>query len=261
VSLHPPHVRQYVPPSDEAMAESRAALAQRRAEQDAAREAARPARRAAVLAGPALRDVDAAVDCWCSCHPRPADPGLHDGGRSCGCQDSEEDRVARIQAFRDLLDDLDEDTDGASRYYDEQRHLVAAEAEALGVEARIEAWWAPHVVVGVCDGRGFYLRERHGSYQVTIAADDDPGSDPWRAEPTVPSIDIAAGDECELEEGGAFSWVVAVRVAVRAVRTALARNTCEHRRVGAEPFCPSCGVRLADADAWRWTTVRTDDPT
>lgn len=46
------------------------------------------------------------------------------------------------------------------QFYRQQRELVAAEAEALGVEARVEVWAAPFVVVGVCDGRGFYLRER-----------------------------------------------------------------------------------------------------
>ena len=140
------------------------------------------------------------------------------------------------------------------RYFREQWELVAAEAEALGVEASIKVWGAPHVVVGVCDGRGFYLRERHGSYRVTIAADDDPGSDPWFAEPTEPSIDIAEGDECELEDDGRFSWVITLRVAVQAVRTAIARNACEHRRIGSEPFCPTCGVCIDDAPLWRWTT-------
>ncbi len=165
-----------------------------------------------------------------------------------------------MEAFRTMWnEDIEQEYLAEERYFAEQRELVAAEAEALGVEASIQVWGAPHVIVGVCDGRGFYLRERHGSYRVTIATDDDPGSDPWIAEPTEPSIDIAAGDEYELEEDGRFSWVITLRVAVQAVRTAVARNACDHRRVESEPFCPTCGVRIDDAAAWRWTASGNDE--
>jgi hypothetical protein len=95
---------------------------------------------------------------------------------------------------------------------------------------------------------------------VTIAPDEDPGSDPWTAEPTVPSIDVAAGDDSELDDDGAFAPAAALRLTVRAVRTALARNACEHRQVGSEPHCPRCGVRLDEADVWRWAGATDDDP-
>ncbi len=254
MSLHPPHVRQYVPPSEEEAAASRAAFERDRSEREALREAARPARRAAILAGPVLRDVEAAVECPCSCHPRPAELDRHDGGQDCPCQETEDERAARMKAFRDVWnEDIEQEYLAEERYFDEQRELVAAESEALGVEASIQVWAAPHVIVGVCDGRGFYLRERHGSYRVTIAADDDPGSDPWIAEPTKPSIDIAHGDESELDDDGRFSWVITLGVAVQAVRTAARRNACKHRRIDSEPFCPTCGVRIDDADVWRWS--------
>ncbi len=246
-------MRQYVSPSNEEVAESRASFEQCRAEMDALREAARPARRVAILAGPALRDVDTAVDCMCSCHPRPADVHLHDGGQSCRCQETEAEHAARRETILKQWSELSEDFADEERFDRQQRQLVAEEAAALGVEARIEVWAAPFVVVGVCDGRGFYLRERHGSYRVTIAPDEDPGSNPWAAEPTEPSIDIAAGDDSELQEDGRFSRAVALRVAVQTVRTALARNACDHRSVDSEPYCPSCGVRLEDAEVWRWT--------
>lgn len=166
-----------------------------------------------------------------------------------------------MKAFREVWNaDIEQEYIAEERYFQKKRERVAAEAEALGVEASIQVWAAPHVIVGICDGRGFYLRERHGSYRVTIAPDGDPGSDPWVAEPTEPSIDIAGGDECELESEGRFSWVVALRVAVQAVRTAVARNACGHRRIGSEPFCPSCGVRIEDADAWRWKSSENDKP-
>lgn len=254
MSLHPPYLRQYVPPSEEEAAESRAAFERDRAERQAARDAARPARRAAIVAGPVLRDVEAAVECLCSCHPRPAEFDRHGGGQSCPCQETEDGRAVRMARFREVWnEDIEQEYLDEERYFQEQRELVAAEAKALGVEAGIQVWAAPHVLVGLCDGRGFYLRERHGSYRVTIAPDNDPGSDPWFADPTAPSIDIADGDEHELEHDGRFSWVVALRAAVQAVRTAVARNTCRHRRIGSEPFCPSCGVRVGEADAWRWS--------
>ncbi|MCC5951143.1 MAG: hypothetical protein JJU45_03510 [Acidimicrobiia bacterium] len=261
MSVHPPIVRRFVPPSDEELAESRAAFERRRAEAEAARAAARPARRAAILAGPPLRDVNAAVDCRCGCHPRPADVGHHDGGRACPCQESEAERSARRTSFLAAWSALAEHGADEERAHGERQERFDATAVALGVDARIEVGAAPFVIVGVCDGRGFYLRERHGSYRVTIAPDDDPGADPWATEPTEASIDVAAGDACELDDDGAFSPAGALRVAVGAVRTALARNTCDHQPVEAEPYCPRCGVPLAESEAWRWSTTPSDGPT
>ncbi len=251
--VHPPQVRRFVPPPDEQVTASRAAFEARRAEEEAARVAARPARRAAILAGPALRDVQAAVDCLCSCHPRPANGDLHDGGQSCHCQETEAERASHAQSFREMLTALAETSEEAERFGRDRQARFDAEARVLGVEARIQVGAAPFVISGICDGRGFYLRERHGVYRVTISPDHDPGADAWAADPTETSIDIAAGIEGELEEDGRFSPAAALRVAVRAVRTALARNRCAHRRVGSDPYCPSCGVPLAEADAWRWS--------
>ncbi|MGH3444566.1 MAG: hypothetical protein ACRDPB_04250, partial [Nocardioidaceae bacterium] len=57
---------------------------------------------------------------------------------------------------------------------------------------------APFVITGRVDGRGFYLRERHGSYTVTVASDDDPGADPWGRPADQMTLDIAEGDESDL---------------------------------------------------------------
>jgi hypothetical protein len=258
--VHPPIVRRFVPPSEEELAASRAAFERRRAEADATREAARPARRAAVLAGPVLRDVEAAVDCRCACHPRPGDVELHNGGRSCPCQETEAERAHRREASREAWSALADEFADEELFFEDRRSRFDAEADALGVEARIQVWAAPFVIVGVCDGRGFYLRERHGAYRVTIAPDEDPGSDPWAAAATEPSIDVAAGDDSELADDGAFSPAAALRVAVGAVRTALARNACEHRQIESESYCPSCGVLLAEVGAWRWSPPNRDRP-
>lgn len=81
--VHPPIVRRFVPPTQEQIAESRSEAEKIRADAQAEREASRPARRAALAAGPGLRDIESALECHCSCHPRPADAELHDGGVSC----------------------------------------------------------------------------------------------------------------------------------------------------------------------------------
>lgn len=247
MAVHPPIARRLVPLTEAERAEHAAEAARRRAEVAAARTAGEPARRAAILAGPPLRDVDAAVACRCSCHPRPADPDRHDGGATCSCQlTPEERRQIRDELFADLPDD--------GGYWDEVHGRLeadlAAEAAALGVEATLTATFAPFVITGTCDGRAFYLRERHGSYRVTIATDDDPTADPWRAEASVPSIDVAGGDEHELCDADGLSGAVALRAAVDAVRTTLARSRCTHR-TDAGPYCPGCGVALVEADAWR----------
>lgn len=253
MSTHPPVVRRYVPPSEEEAEASRVRAERQQAEWQSARAAGRPTRRAALVAGPVLRDVDGAAECHCACHPRPADLALHDGGPSCPCQDSEADRIARRAAALSALAELAESFQDEELALDERRTRFAAEADSLGVTARIAVWAAPFVIVGTCDGRGFYLRERHGHYRVTIAGDDDPTSNPWVADPTEASIDVAAGDERELTDGTRRSDAVALRVAVDAVRTALARNDCTHPAVADEPHCPSCGVRISEADAWRWS--------
>lgn len=176
--VHPPVVRCFVAPTEEQLSESRASAERIRAEVQAKRELSRPARRAAILAGPTLRAPDAAVECPCACHPRPADDGLHNGGVSCRCQDTDEQREARSRAFRETWATLVDGFAEGNNSREEQQVRFDAEAVALGVEARVEVTAAPFVIVGTCDGRGFYLRERHGTYRVTIAPERDPGSDP-----------------------------------------------------------------------------------
>jgi hypothetical protein len=221
-------------------------------------EAARPARRAAILTGPLLRDVEAAVDCRCGCHPRPAEVDLHDGGRACSCQLTPDERVEQNRSFFEALAEISEEQSGPGSPWDRRREAFAAEAEALGVDAHIEIVGAPFVIVGNCDGRGFYLRERHGSYRVTIAPDDDPAADPWSAGITRSSIDVASGDEGDFDEDGAFSTTRALRIAVTSVRTALGRNCCAHGSAAADDaFCSECGVPMADVDAWRWSSQET----
>lgn len=243
-----PYVHRWVPPTDAEMEETRRQQ-QLSARLDAARVASEPARRKALAAGPVLRDLPAALDCSCACHPRPADPALHDGGASCVCQMTRAERAARLQdlfaAFRD-----DEHVDHVER----ERRRVEAAATRLGVHLDEVGGAAPFVVRGRVDGRGFYLRERHDRWRVVIAADGDPTEDPWSAPAAAATIVVAEGVSDELEDGDRFDQVRAVEVAVGAVRLFLLRRSCTHDR--AARFCPACGVEMADAAAWR---LRSDD--
>ena len=253
MALTPPVERRYVPPSPAERALLAADAQAQREKFDAEREALKPARLAALAAGPLLRDLDAAVECSCACHPTPPSPNSHDGGATCHCQQTYDERIAARRALFDDLGDWD-----AEREWEERVNAeLQSEAVALGVSAAIVVQAAPMVISGVCDGRAFYLRERHGSWGVTIAPDDEPLVDPWASPLDAPSIDIASGDATDFQDDdGRSSRGLALRVAVTAVRAALLRNQCAHEEpeLATHRFCRFCGVFLAEADAWRWAT-------
>ncbi|MGH3721544.1 MAG: hypothetical protein ACRDRI_22395 [Pseudonocardiaceae bacterium] len=248
MAVHPARRRQLLPPSPQEQArraEETAAWRVERARRDAER---RPARLAAVRAGPPVRDPDAAADCRCGCHPKPADPELHDGGLACGCQLTAEERKQAWAEFAEQLDGM-----GVNAGIKTGEAELARHAQELGVSARWRLVAAPFVITGNVDGRGFYLRERHGSYCVTIAPDDDPAADPWELPAERTTLDIADGeDEDFTGPDGCVDVARALTVAVHAVRTFLARRECEHQQP-TDPrqlFCSWCGIRLAEADEW-----------
>jgi hypothetical protein len=259
MALIPPTEHRHVPPSPQEQAHFAVEAAAIRAEFAARRNALKPAKRAVLAIGSPLRDIEAAVDCGCSCHPSPGDPDSHDGGL-CRCQQTDAERGA---ARATLLSFFDGEDYEAERERDE--HFAAelqAEAERLGVTATVKVPAAPFVITGVCDGRAFYLRERHGSWRVTIASDDHPLDDPRESSRDQTTIDIASGEDDDFnDESGHFSQAVALRVTVASVRDALLRNTCEHETPDnvEHRFCRRCGVALVDTDRWRWSTpVRAD---
>jgi len=248
----PPRVRRFTPPSRDEVAASRLEAEQMRRARDVAAAALAPAKRAAVASGPAVRDLEAAVACVCSCHPRPAQSDLHAGGVSCSCQLTPTERAAAWEAFTQSVGAWGDDGIDADAAFD----LTATAAE-LGVSASVIVHGAPFVISGTCDGRGFYLRERGGTWRVTIASDDDPSADPWTLDIEQQTVDIATGSEDELcEDGARFSPQRALRVAVEAVRNALLRDSCAHESPldDLHRFCRRCGVPLADADRWRWSS-------
>lgn len=201
-------------------------------------------RRALLNAGPVLRDVDAAVECPCGCHPRVGD--LHDGGVTCPCQKTPEEREADMKEFLAAMAELNYDSN-----FGVQKEEFDTAAVELGVtDAVIECQAVPTVVSGVVDGRFFYLRERHGTWRVTIAPDDDPLLDVWDHTTIRQGVDIASGSEDDLyPEEGQFSFAHVLEFAVQVVRDYLRRNVCSHAASRAcvhANFCPTCGVRLAD---------------
>jgi hypothetical protein len=241
----PRRIPPFPPPNPEHVAATKARAAERRERY----EAERPTRLAMLDLGPELRDVDAAADCWCACHPRPADQGLHDGGARCPCQGTVEDRAEALANLREILPYPTPEEDARR---DAEVAAFDAAAEALGVEVKQWGGMAPFQISGVVAGRAFYLRCRHGAWALTIADDNDPLGDP------VPglgvTIRVAEGDEDDLFDDGSGrpGPVVALHTAVRAITDFLTRRTCLHVSPGAMiAFCPYCGVRLAEADRWR----------
>lgn len=242
-----PRPRQFLPPTPEQRAAAAASAAAFRAEQEERRTAERPLREAMFAAltehGVELRDPQAALDCMCGCHPRP-DLGAHgDSGQAgCSCQKTPEERE---QSLRELFDTLAERDPQQEARRAQEQNALAAHAVELRVQARVEVEFAPFVLVGTVDGRGFYLRERHGLWRVTVAGDDDPGSDPWKADPSVLTLDIADGDAGRLLDDDGFGAVRALDVAVAAVRTFLRQRECRHARAeSGDRFCAACGTAL-----------------
>lgn len=103
-----------------------------------------------------VHDLDTAADCECSCHPRPGQPDRH-SDQICHCQWTDQDRRDHLAEFnrvteqhRSVVDDLQ----------GENARALAEAAAELSMEATEEVTAAPWVLVGLVDGRRFYLRER-----------------------------------------------------------------------------------------------------
>jgi hypothetical protein len=207
-----------------------------------------------LAAGESGIDVEAASRCRCGCHPSPG-RSVH-SERGCECQLSpeqltelERDRSIRVAAARARLSTYGVRPDPAR--FD---HALATVTASLELTARVRSDGVEFVVSGMCDGRGWYLRERDDLYRVTIAPDGDPGSDPWDTPATTPKIDIAEGDIVEITSNYPFSrerdLAAAITVAADAVRLYLLRLNCIHEEstVTGHRFCCRCGIRLREPD-------------
>lgn len=199
-------------------------------------------RRAKALAGMdgVLRDVPAALECVCACHGE--DDTLHDGGITCPCQLTKDERVAAMdEALREISEWHADPEYVAVREAAENE--FAAVAGELGATIERHGGGAPYVITGSVDGQTFYFRERSDWWTVEIGDPKDGGS--WRYDTA--SILVAEGSSDDLT--GAGYETLALRLAVQAVRSFLARRACAHLGEGA--WCQDCGVKRSEADLWR----------
>ena len=238
MALIPPKVRQLVRPSPEDQATRSQEWDIEQAQRDQKRINERPRRRAVIELGPPLRDIDAAVECHCGCHPRPAELETHDGGVLCACQQTPAER----EALWNEIEDFEPDPE----LVEEQRmrtEELEHEATRLGVQANVRVEAFPFVIGGVVDQRGFYMRERSGSYRITIASDDTPLDDPWSSDAEVPTIDIAVGSEAEFrDETGTPSQTLARQITVQSIRTIFSAATAHTKH---PPTPPTVSVGTA----------------
>lgn len=192
-------------------------------------------------AGPPLRDYDAARTCPCGCHPRVSD--THNGGTTCQCQHTPEERAEARKRLFDLIAQL-HDEGIAQRH---EQDLQDAARELNIPDAHIAVNGAPFVITGTVDGRAFYLRERHGNYRVDIAPDTNPTADIW-ADRSDGEITVTQGDESDFYRDGTFSPGLALRIAATAIRSHLDRAACDHAQRGTHRYCPDCGDTRPDFD-------------
>ncbi|GAA3817072.1 hypothetical protein CSO01_36710 [Cellulomonas soli] len=216
------------------------------------RQSARERRRAAEVAArrrlleldpTGVRDIEAAAACFCACHPRPADPDSHGGGRSCPCQLTPEELRALRARTSKLLKEHSTALEAAQREREQRLVDIAAD---LGIEAREDNLYAPWVIVGRVDGRGFRMRERSDRYAIVIAPDDSPTIDPWNAPDGTQTITVRTGDASDLGNVGPPDYRLALTVITETIRTFLRQRTCPHPHADGDWYCPRCGLTLVD---------------
>lgn len=112
---------------------------------------------------------------------------------------------------------------------------AAAEADRLSVNLLRCDGEFPLITEVIVDGFRARLRCRWGDWEIRLAPDADPATEPgWDDEL------IADGDERELTDGAAI-----VRIIVAAVRRALRKRRCTHPGLQAAwRYCPECGTEL-----------------
>lgn len=201
-------------------------------------------RRARKLAGMegTLRDMDAALECACSCHDGAEN--LHDGGITCPCQQTQEERSAALDEVLRTLSAWQDDPEYQAARAAAEAEFAAAAAE-LGAHIDRHGGGAPYVIEGKVDGQRFYFRERSDWWTVEIA--DMKDGETWRYDTA--SILVAEGSSDTLDDAEEKYETQALRIAVEAVRTFLARRACAHPGEGA--WCAACGVKRSEAELWR----------
>ena len=241
------HPRFATPISEEAQVESRARAEEWRREREEAAAASAPTRRRLLEAGPPLRDVEAAMACHESCHPRVDVTDRCGGGTACRCQWTEEEAAEAARRQERWWEEWRATTAARPDPDDGQQAEADAAAERLGVDVVEIGGVFPFTIRASVDGRSFHLRDKHGM-TLELAPEDDPDlfvSNELRW--GVGEIEIASGDEGSMTG----RWAEALTFAVTRVRDYLRQQGCDHELDGGAPdprhrFCPRCGSRLRD---------------
>lgn len=216
-------------------------------------------RRRLLAAGPPLRDVESALECLDSCHPRVDVTDRCEGGTSCRCQDTEEQAAARKEkqneAWRSLRDMWDTPEEHAREA--KEQAAVAEAVERLGVDVSVCGGAAPFNIAGVVDGLAFYVKERHQHFRVQVAPPERPLFEIYKEAGGQGELEIMAGPDVDLYEGDSgVEAVNALTNAVMWVRDYQRRSGCSHILTNEKGsiqfrFCPICGIRAEDVTGFK----------
>jgi hypothetical protein len=198
-----------------------------------------------------LKDLSAAVDCMCSCHPNPGDISLHDNGLSCNCQLTDAERKERSKELFQTLQNLS--ANYSNKEFNETiRKNAFFKAEELGITIESIGGAAPFTMDGIIDNRRVYVRSRHDIYSINLAPESDPLSEisfdeeyiiveegpEWVLFPEHNTSDL------EVDELNYMLYSYVVEYVTNAVRVYLLREKCKHPRGSGFYFCPECGSQL-----------------
>lgn len=212
--------------------------------------------------------VEGGDPCRCSCHPQLPSLQTHDGGVSCSCQRTAEQRAQQAGTWRAQWEAHDASPEAAAaraRHQSEQDDVASWLAGEPGVVVSSFGGWAPEQWTGSVDGHSFSFRERHEQWRIEL--DLRPSGRVVQAWTGGDAGDEASYAPRELEEGDVIAeGVVDVpgygttpvergTFIARTVRDHLRRKRCIVHEAGlalleralAEPprFCPACGTPLA----------------
>ena len=234
------------PPDPEARARWKAEADAMRREREQAAAASAPTRRRLLEAGPPLRDVETAMACYESCHPRVDVTDRCAGGTTCRCQWTEEEAAEAARRQERWWEEWRAEMAVRPRVDDGQQADADAVAERIGVHVVEIGGTFPFTIRASVDGRS-HLRDKHGT-TLELASEGDPDlffTDELRW--GVGEIEIASGEEGSMTG----SWAEALTFAVTRVRDHLRQQGCDHVLDGGAPdprhrFCPRCGSRLRE---------------
>lgn len=185
-----------------------------------------------------IHDLEAAVLCLCGCHPS-MEPGTH-SGKLCGCQKTPEERRTEKERFFQQLQEFGEQFLEVSRR--EREEALSAAAQQLDVSIESAGGAAPYQIIGSVHGTRFYLRERHGEWQLRVP-DERAGPDGDPTGINSGTYVIAEGPAEDIYDDEDLAKPL--KEAVRAVEEHLRRKACQH--ADARKYCPDCGSSTVES--------------